>query len=259
MSARLLTLIPGAFSTVYKAEDLEANTESDHSLSNSTSVKSATPVGSWMGMPPPTRKPKYVAIKQIYVTASPKRIYNELFILSNVRGSDYVVPLLTAFRVEDQVFAIFPFVKHTRFEEFYRKMTVTDIRCYLSCLFKALVHTHKEYYIHRDIKPGNFLYDYKARTGVLVDFGLSHLEGLCAKACQCISQDRESIKPPIPPECTSTGYPACDQRPEKRANRAGTRGFRAPEVLLRCYYQTRGRPLSHKTFLKLTRLGYNGL
>lgn len=35
-----------------------------------------------------------------------------------------------------------------------------------------------------------------------------------------------------------TGYPKNDQRPSRRANRAGTRGFRAPEVLLKCTAQT---------------------
>ena len=37
---------------------------------------------------------------------------------------------------------------------------------------------------------------------------------------------------------TPTGYPKDDQRPSRRANRAGTRGFRAPEVLLKCTAQT---------------------
>ena len=36
----------------------------------------------------------------------------------------------------------------------------------------------------------------------------------------------------------STGYPKNDPRPSRRANRAGTRGFRAPEVLLKCTDQT---------------------
>lgn len=34
------------------------------------------------------------------------------------------------------------------------------------------------------------------------------------------------------------GFPKDDQRPSRRANRAGTRGFRAPEVLLKCTAQT---------------------
>lgn len=37
------------------------------------------------------------------------------------------------------------------------------------------------------------------------------------------------------------GYIADDKRPGIRANRAGTRGFRAPEVLLKCQDQTTGK------------------
>jgi cell division control protein 7 len=36
------------------------------------------------------------------------------------------------------------------------------------------------------------------------------------------------------------GYPDRDPRPPSKANRAGTRGFRAPEVLLKCGLQTGG-------------------
>lgn len=36
------------------------------------------------------------------------------------------------------------------------------------------------------------------------------------------------------------GYPERDPRPPSKANRAGTRGFRAPEVLLKCSLQTGG-------------------
>lgn len=36
------------------------------------------------------------------------------------------------------------------------------------------------------------------------------------------------------------GYPDKDPRPHSKANRAGTRGFRAPEVLLKCGEQSGG-------------------
>lgn len=36
------------------------------------------------------------------------------------------------------------------------------------------------------------------------------------------------------------GYLEQDRRPANKANRAGTRGFRAPEVLLKCTAQTGG-------------------
>lgn len=48
------------------------------------------------------------------------------------------------------------------------------------------------------------------------------------------------------------GYPEQDRRPVSKANRAGTRGFRAPEVLLKCGAQTGGmgrrRPESTRCF-----------
>lgn len=41
------------------------------------------------------------------------------------------------------------------------------------------------------------------------------------------------------------GFPQDDKRPAIKTNRAGTRGFRAPEVLLKCPDQTVGKsPLS---------------
>lgn len=61
------------------------------------------------------RKPKYVAIKKIYVTSSPARIQNELELLHDLTGCDNVVPLITAFRHEDQVMAILPYCRHTDF------------------------------------------------------------------------------------------------------------------------------------------------
>lgn len=39
-------------------------------------------------------------------------------------------------------------------------------------------------------------------------------------------------------QATQLGHPKNDNRPSRRANRAGTRGFRAPEVLFKCTAQT---------------------
>lgn len=43
-------------------------------------------------------------------------------------------------------------------------------------LLKAVKHLSDNGIMHRDIKPSNFLYDPRARTGLLIDFGLSELE-----------------------------------------------------------------------------------
>lgn len=184
------------------------------------------------------RRPKYVAIKKIYVTSSPSRIFNELELLNDLRGCDSVCPLITAFRHTDQVVAVLPYFRHTDFREFFREMTVPDMQIYFRSLFRALKAVHEQGILHRDIKPTNFLYEPEKRRGVLVDFGLAEREGLEGKPCLCTAAESErrrrvtkSVSIGMGP---SHGYPKNDSRPSRRANRAGTRGFRAPEVLFKC-------------------------
>lgn len=188
------------------------------------------------------RRPKYVAIKKIYVTSSPSRILNELELLNDLRGCDSVCPLITAFRHTDQVVAVLPYFRHTDFREYFRRMTVPDMRIYFRSLFSALVSVHAKGILHRDIKPTNFLYEPDKQRGVLVDFGLAEREGTECKPCLCneSSQTRRqkvmnSVAASMGP---SSGYPRNDNRPSRRANRAGTRGFRAPEVLFKCTEQS---------------------
>ncbi|KAH9274006.1 hypothetical protein BASA83_003641 [Batrachochytrium salamandrivorans] len=93
--------------------------------------------------------------------------------------------------------------------------------------------------ISRDIKPSNFLYSRKGRTGVLVDFGLAQEE---ISKPPAKSQDvngrgyteAEYIqRANTRPKRRRLGYFVTDTRPAIRASRAGTRGFRAPEVLFK--------------------------
>lgn len=53
----------------------------------------------------------------------------------------------------------------------------------------------------------------------------------------------------------SIGYPKNDSRPSRRANRAGTRGFRAPEVLFKCTSQTTKIDIWSAGVILLTFLG----
>ncbi len=108
-----LTGLVGTFSTVYKAEDLhydfyqndwdvERNSENWNSRSADSGKNGS--VG-----------PRYVAIKKIYVTSSPIRIQNELELLHDLRGSESICPLITAFRHHDQVVAVLPHYRHQDF------------------------------------------------------------------------------------------------------------------------------------------------
>ncbi|EQL28937.1 CDC7 protein kinase [Blastomyces dermatitidis ATCC 26199] len=261
----------GTFSTVYKAEDLYYDEyendwdweyksyDRDHERGNDLQPSDRGPSKS-KRKGNKSRIP-YVALKKIYVTSSPSRIQNELELLNDLRGSRSVCPLITAFRHQDQVVAVLPYFPHTDFRVQYRTFLVSDMRHYFRSLFTALHEVHKADIIHRDIKPTNFLYNPKLRRGVLVDFGLAEREYLGGELCHCAQNSTASryramwLQTNIHSNTLSTGYPKNDSRPSRRANRAGTRGFRAPEVLFKCTSQTTKIDIWSAGVILLTLLG----
>ncbi|KAL1962795.1 hypothetical protein VTN77DRAFT_9164 [Rasamsonia byssochlamydoides] len=264
----------GTFSTVYKAEDLlYDHYQNDWDLDND-------PDNDQWGAPPSKKrrlgdnpggelssrnrkkKPRYVALKKIYVTSSPLRIQNELELLHDLRGCKSVCPLITAFRHQDQVVAVLPYFPHTDFRIQYRTFMVADMRHYFRSLFTALASVHKHGILHRDIKPTNFLYNPERREGVLVDFGLAERQGsdytgpcLCTYPPHIRRQKLLGSYYSSHGATPSTGYPKNDSRPSRRANRAGTRGFRAPEVLFKCTSQTTKIDMWSAGVILLTLLG----
>jgi cell division control protein 7 len=82
------------------------------------------------------KRPRYVAIKKIYVTSSPARIQNELELLHELRGCESVCPLVTAFRHQDQVIAVLPYFRHQDFRVGIGFQPATEtrlktIRCFI--------------------------------------------------------------------------------------------------------------------------------
>ncbi|KAJ2161158.1 Cell division control protein 7, partial [Coemansia sp. RSA 552] len=214
----------GTFSTVYKAVDMQ-HERYDNS--------------SWTMMFDGERRARVVAIKKIYVTSSPARIANEISILRDLRGSRYIAPLVTAMRREDQVVVVLPYFRNDDFRRFYIDMEADEMRDYFASLLRALAYAHERGIMHRDIKPSNFLYDRRRRHGVLVDFGLAERaddqEALRARSRHALQMDASTAARLFRSFDTGgrPGVPRRDTRPGLRANRAGTRGFRAPEVLLK--------------------------
>ncbi|KXN68142.1 kinase-like protein [Conidiobolus coronatus NRRL 28638] len=219
----------GTFSTVYKAVDLK------HFMFDNSywdfDFASEEDTGNAFIRPPP----KFVAIKKIYVTSSCNRIENEISILHQLVGNQYVTPLITATRFDDQVLLVLPFFRHVDFREYFQTLPLIDIKYYMFSLFQALSHCHRHKIIHRDVKPSNFLYLNSKRRGVLVDFGLAQRE---EPPTQEIPEFLHTKAHSFFDANGSPGIIKNDTRPTIKANRAGTRGFRAPEVLLKCRYQT---------------------
>ena len=58
-------------------------------------------------------------------------------------------------------------------QNYFYKMTNDDLRKYMLALLKALAHVHSLGYIHRDVKPANFLHRPGTDEFCLVDFGLA--------------------------------------------------------------------------------------
>ncbi|KAL5332810.1 kinase-like domain-containing protein [Aspergillus crustosus] len=262
----------GTFSTVYKAEDILYDHyrndwdlfQEDDTWSNPPSKRRRVEGDAGNPMPDSPKKPRYVALKKIYVTSSPLRIQNELELLHDLRGCRSVCPLITAFRHHDQVVAVLPYFPHTDFRLQYRTFMVADMRHYFRSLFTALHSVHKHDILHRDIKPTNFLYNPDLREGVLVDFGLAEREGSeYTGTCLCTSTSttrraRYTQSYYFTQSASSglaAGYPKSDSRPSRRANRAGTRGFRAPEVLFKCTSQTTKIDMWSAGVILLTLLG----
>ncbi|ORY23862.1 kinase-like protein [Neocallimastix californiae] len=190
---------------------------------------------------------KYYALKRIYATSSPQRIENEISILHDLRKKSNIVSIYSCVRYEDQVILVLPYIQHNDFRDYLPTMTMNDIRYYMISILTALKHCHELYIMHRDIKPSNFLYDIKNKSGVLVDFGLAQrMDGEAITAYNaarktistntCNKRSLEESNDNINSE--SHSYIKNDVRPPIRANRAGTRGFRAPEVLFKCVHQT---------------------
>jgi cell division control protein 7 len=274
----------GTFSSVYKAIDLQ------HFAFDNNEWVTRGPLD-------PFRKGVcHVALKKIYVTSSPQRIFNELSIMEDLRPAEYVSYLITAFRSEDQIVAVMPYSRHRDFRDYYKEMPLGDFKYYFRCLFSALHSVHDAGIMHRDIKPANFLYDPSTGHGTLCDFGLAERfeptewRGKCHHTCPtprhphgtkeinravdsiyfepgkplagrvptieglvsgshhsglAASTSADSVGGPLRPGISAmdppperVGYLLNDARQPVRANRAGTRGFRAPEVLFKCQDQT---------------------
>ncbi|EKX40815.1 hypothetical protein GUITHDRAFT_75261 [Guillardia theta CCMP2712] len=149
-----------------------------------------------------------VAIKRLFPYQTLDAHKKEAGFISSLNGKPNIVQLQYSpplapdgiILVEEQQALLFEFFEHDNPSDYVKDLTIKEISHYMKNLFVALRSVHSLGIIHRDVKLNNFLYDRKNKKYLLVDFGLA----------------------------------------EKKIPKGtmGTRGYRAPEVVMGSQHQT---------------------
>ncbi|XP_063633496.1 LOW QUALITY PROTEIN: cell division cycle 7-related protein kinase-like [Cydia splendana] len=215
---------------------------------------------------------RWFAVKHLVPTTHPTRVAHELRCLRDIGGKNHVIGVELCLRNLDHVVFIMPYIPHQKFSEYVGDMDANELRQYMRALLTALRHVHTFGVIHRDVKPSNFLYDRERRRYALVDFGLAQhtaaptqpppahqplkrtrdddslLPGAKRMALDlCVRRAARSPAPapapvPAPRACACAGAGGvcgeCAVWAPPRANRAGTQGFRPPEVFFKYPHQS---------------------
>jgi cell division control protein 7 len=84
--------------------------------------------------------------------------------------------LVDLFIKQDKIHIILEYFKYKPFISFFSNFDLQEIKHYLYELLSSIKVMKQLGIYHRDIKPGNFLYNPKEKRGILIDFGLSELD-----------------------------------------------------------------------------------
>ncbi|XP_061652722.1 cell division cycle 7-related protein kinase isoform X1 [Phyllopteryx taeniolatus] len=134
------------------------------------------------------------ALKHLIPTSHPTRIAAELQCLTIAGGRENVMGVEYCFRKEDHVVIVMPYMEHQAIVDIIGSLSFEEVRLYIYHLLKALRHIHQFGIIHRDVKPNNFLYNRKAKTFALVDFGLA--QGTANTQIELLKVVRQKLSQP---------------------------------------------------------------
>ncbi|XP_058222138.1 uncharacterized protein LOC131332092 [Rhododendron vialii] len=113
------------------------------------------------------------AIKCPHANANRHHVHNELKMLERFGGKNYVIKYEGSFKNENSECLVLEHVEHDRPEVLKKEIDVFQLQWYGYCMFRALAGLHKQGIVHRDVKPGNFLFSRNVNKGYLIDFNLA--------------------------------------------------------------------------------------
>nr|XP_023896576.1 uncharacterized protein LOC112008481 [Quercus suber] len=116
---------------------------------------------------------KMFAIKCPHANAHKHHVNNELKMLEHFGGRNFIIKFEGSFQSGNNDCFVLEHVQHDRPEVLKKDIDVYQLQWYGYCLFRALACLHKQGVIHRDVKPGNFLFSWKLNKGYLIDFNLA--------------------------------------------------------------------------------------
>uniref|UniRef100_A0A1J3JYU9 non-specific serine/threonine protein kinase n=1 Tax=Noccaea caerulescens TaxID=107243 RepID=A0A1J3JYU9_NOCCA len=116
---------------------------------------------------------KEFAIKCPHAGAQKYYVNNELRMLERFGGKNFIIKYEGCLKNGDSVCIILEHLEHDRPDFLKKEMDVHQLQSYGYCMFKALSSLNKQGVVHRDVKPGNFLFSRKTNKGYLIDFNLA--------------------------------------------------------------------------------------
>ncbi|XP_020094583.1 probable serine/threonine-protein kinase cdc7 isoform X2 [Ananas comosus] len=117
---------------------------------------------------------KIFAVKYPHANAHSHHVKNEMKMLERFGGRNFVIKFEGSFSSGDAECFVLEHVEHDRPEVLKKEINVYELQWYGYCMFRALASLHKQGVVHRDVKPGNFLFSRKLNKGYLIDFNLAN-------------------------------------------------------------------------------------
>ncbi len=123
------------------------------------------------------------AIKINFNTVSRELIYAQMAFLLLVKNRQNLPKLVNIFVYQDIAHIVLEYFKYKPFivllsliQSFFNTFTIQEVKHYIFQLLIGLKNLKNLGIYHRDIKPGNFLYNPETRKGILIDFGLAEID-----------------------------------------------------------------------------------